>query len=181
MSKTERKIVSRDDVEPVCWFGEEGRFLLRKEDTGGLYSFYQITTQPGSGPPLHIHETADEAFFINKGRYEFEVGGVSEVVEAGTVVYGPRGVPHRFLNVGDEPGQLLVIATPGGVEDFFIGLAELTANGRPDWAKMQELANRNQMRGFMPEAGAHGDIPGPPPGVRGGMGGPPAGARGARG
>ncbi|MFE6165481.1 cupin domain-containing protein [Streptomyces sp. NPDC056486] len=177
-SKPERKVVSRDDVEPVCWFGEEGRFLLRKEDTGGLYSFYQITTRPGSGPPPHVHETADEAFFVNKGRYEFEVGGVSEVVTAGTVVFGPRGVPHRFLNVGDEPGELLVIATPGGVENFFIGLSELVANGRPDWTKMQELANEHQMRGFQPPPGVGGDVPGPPPGVRGDV---PATAHGTRG
>ncbi|MFF8955259.1 cupin domain-containing protein [Streptomyces sp. NPDC014894] len=162
MSKPERKVVNRDDLEPVCWFGEEGRFLLRKEDTGGLYSFYQITTRPGSGPPPHVHETVDEAFFVNRGRYEFEVGGVSEVVTAGTVVYGPRGVPHRFLNVGDGPGELLVIATPGGVENFFIGLSRLVAGGRPDWAKMQELANEHQMRGFQPPPGARGDVPGRP-------------------
>lgn len=179
-AKTERKVVSRDEVEPVCWFGEEGRFLLRKEDTGGLYSFYQITTQPGSGPPLHVHETADEAFFVNKGTYEFEVGGVTETITAGTVIYGPRGVPHRFLNVGDEPGQLLVIATPGGVENFFIGLSELVSGGAPDWSKMQELAQANQMRGFTPPPGARGDVGGPLAGIRRGAGGPPA-AHGVRG
>lgn len=166
MTETQRKVVSRDDVEPVCWMGEEGRFLLRKEDTGGLYSFYQITTKPGSGPPLHVHETADEAFFVNRGRYEFEVGGVTEVITEGTVIYGPRGVPHRFRNIGDGPGQLLVIATPGGVENFFIGLSELVANGQPDWEKMQELATRNNMRGFRPPPGSHGGPSGPPAGRR---------------
>lgn len=162
MSETQPKVVSRDDVEPVRWFGEEGRFLLRKEDTGGLYSFYQITTQPGSGPPLHVHETADEAFFVNKGRYEFEVGGVTEIIEAGSVIYGPRGVPHRFRNLSDEPSQLLVIATPGGVENFFVGLAALVASGRPDWDKMQELATRNNIRGFRPGDGAHPGLNGSP-------------------
>ncbi|MEV8550056.1 cupin domain-containing protein [Streptomyces glaucescens] len=181
MSKTERKVVDRDQIEPVCWFGEEGRFLLNAEDTGGLYSFYQITTRPGSGPPLHVHETADEAFFVNQGRYEFEVGGVTEVISAGTVIYGPRGVPHRFVNVGDGPGQLLVIHTPGGVEHFFRGLSALVANGRPDWAKMQELATSHRIRGFQPPPGAHGDLGGPPPGARGGAGAPPGAARGARG
>ncbi|MFE5401255.1 cupin domain-containing protein [Streptomyces sp. NPDC056580] len=176
MSKTERKVVSRDDVEPVCWFGEEGRFLLRKEDTGGLYSFYQITTQPGSGPPLHVHESADEAFYVSQGTYEFEVGGVTETIGEGTVIYGPRGVPHRFLNVGDEPGRLLVIATPGGVENFFIGLSELVSGGgMPDWEKMQQLANDNEMRGFMPQPGARGDLGGPSAGPHG-RPGAPAGA-----
>ncbi|MFE5584805.1 cupin domain-containing protein [Kitasatospora sp. NPDC056531] len=178
MTQTTEKFVNRDEVEPVCWFGEEGRFLLRKEDTGGLYSFYQITTQPGSGPPLHVHETADEAFFINQGRYEFEVGGTKQVVGTGTIVYGPRGVPHRFRNVGDGPGQLLVIATPGGVENFFIGLSELVSAGQPDWEQLQELANRNRVRGFRPAPGTH-DLAGPPSGVRG-AGGPPNGL-GARG
>ncbi|MEV7779629.1 cupin domain-containing protein [Kitasatospora sp. NPDC088351] len=177
MSKPERKVVNRDEVEPVCWFGEEGRFLLRKEDTGGLYSFYQISTQPGSGPPLHVHETADEAFFVNKGTYEFEVGGVTERIGEGTVIFGPRAVPHRFLNVGDEPGQLLVIATPGGVENFFIGLSKLVSGGgMPDWEKMQQLANENEMRGFMPPPGARGDLKGPQA-VRHGLHGAPADAR----
>ncbi|MFU8850848.1 cupin domain-containing protein [Micromonospora sp. SL1-18] len=166
MSEHQPKVVSRDDVEPVRWFGEEGRFLLRKEDTGGLYSFYQITTQPGSGTPLHVHEKADEAFFVNKGRYEFEVGGVSAIVPAGSVIYGPRGVPHRFRNLSDEPSQLLVIATPGGVENFFIGLADLVSKGRPDWEKMQELANRNNIRGFRPTDGSHPILGGPPEAVQ---------------
>lgn len=168
MKKPERKVASRDSVEAVCWLGEEGRFLLNKEDTGGLYSFYQITTQPGSGPPLHIHETADEAFFVNAGTYEFEVGGVTEVIPTGTVIFGPRGVPHRFRNIGEEPGQLLVIATPGGVENFFIGLSKLVADGPPDWDKMAELARSNEMQGFRPPPGTHGGLGGPPLGVRAG-------------
>ena len=32
------KIVHLDDVKPITWGGEEAaRFLLRSEDTGGLY------------------------------------------------------------------------------------------------------------------------------------------------
>lgn len=163
MSKPERKVVNRDDVEPVCWFGEEGRFLLRKEDTGGLFSFYEITTAPNSGPPLHVHEAADEAFFVTKGSYEFEVGDVTEVINPGTVIYGPRGVPHRFINLAKEHGQMLVISTPGGVENFFQGLADLVASGKPDWEKMQELANRYKMRGFQVPRGRHGFGPGGAP------------------
>jgi quercetin 2,3-dioxygenase len=34
-------------------------------------------------------------------------------------MFVPRGTPHTFLNVGKEPGVLLVGVTPGGLEKMF--------------------------------------------------------------
>jgi hypothetical protein len=45
----------------------------------------------------------------------------------GDVVFGPRGIPHCFQNVGDTPGRLLVITTPSGLERFFEEFAALQA------------------------------------------------------
>ena len=32
----------------------------------------------------------------------------------------PRGIPHRYQNVGSDEGHLLVVVVPGGFEKFFM-------------------------------------------------------------
>ncbi|WP_433172860.1 cupin domain-containing protein [Actinoallomurus sp. CA-150999] len=180
MTLAPAKLVIRDEVDPVRWMGEQGRFLLRKEDTGGLYTFMEITTPPDGGPPLHIHDTEDEAFFVTEGKYEIRVDGELHVATPGTLAYGPRGVAHQFRNISDAPSRMLVIVTPGGVEDFFIGLSELLRDGRrPEWEEMVAHATKHNVRGFRPMGG-------PPAGIPGGPGAgmprrPGAGAPGVRG
>lgn len=147
------KVVVRDDVEVVHWAGEQGRFLLRDEDTGGLYTFFEIITPPGGGPPLHIHDTVDEAFYVVEGEYEIRLDSQAYKAPGGTLVYGPRGVAHEFRNVGDGPAKMLCIATPAGVERFFEGLGRLFSGGRPEWERLVELATTHEIRGFRPQRG----------------------------
>lgn len=59
--------------------------------------------EPGVGPPLHVHPY-DEIFVIQEGRARFFVGDQVIDAEAGDTVLGPKGVPHRFVNLG--PGRL---------------------------------------------------------------------------
>jgi mannose-6-phosphate isomerase-like protein (cupin superfamily) len=61
---------------------------------------------PGEGPPLHIHPY-DETFIVTEGRARFYVGDAIIDAVAGEVVLGPKGVPHRFENLG--PGRLQTI------------------------------------------------------------------------
>ncbi|AZQ66700.1 cupin domain-containing protein [Silicimonas algicola] len=60
----------------------------------------------GQGPRLHVHPY-DEAFIVTEGRARFFVGDAVIDAEAGEVVLGPKGVPHRFENLG--PGRLQTI------------------------------------------------------------------------
>jgi quercetin dioxygenase-like cupin family protein len=165
MTITPGKVVVRDDVEVVHWAGERGRFLLRDEDTGGLYTFFEIITPPGGGPPPHVHDTVDEAFYVVEGEYEIRLDGQSYQAPSGTLVYGPRGVAHEFRNVGDGLGKLLCVATPAGVERFFEGLSALFSGGRPEWGRLVELAAAHKIRGFRPQGGPlaadRTDSPGP--------------------
>ncbi len=57
----------------------------------------------GTGPRLHVHPY-DEVFVIQQGRARFFVGDEVIEAEAGEVVLGPAGLPHRFVNLG--PGRL---------------------------------------------------------------------------
>jgi hypothetical protein len=46
--------------------------------------------------------------------------------------YLPSGVPHAFLNTTDDPGEIVVVYTPGGGHKFYEELGPLTRNGTPD-------------------------------------------------
>ena len=64
------------------------------------------TTTPGEGPPLHVHPY-DETFIVMEGQARFFVGDQVIDAVAGEVVRGPKGIPHRFENLG--PGRLQTI------------------------------------------------------------------------
>lgn len=148
MTATSPRFVHRGSAAHACWNGEEGRFLLRAEDTGGLFSLIELTTAPGCGPWTHVHEIQDESFVVLEGRYDIEVAGASRIVEPGGVMYIPRGTEHRFENVGKKPGRALLIVTPGGMERFFEELAELLGRPqRPAPADIFALASRHRTRG----------------------------------
>lgn len=154
-------VVNRDDLDPVHWIGEEGRWLLRGTDTDGAVTFMEITSSPGAGPPLHIHEEVDESFYVIDGHYRFRVGDTVVDAPSGTLVHGPRGLPHQFENIAGRDSRMLVVSTPGGVERFFEDLGEVTRGGtqRPEFARMQEVAAEHKVRNV-----------GPPPGTNRGNG-----------
>jgi mannose-6-phosphate isomerase-like protein (cupin superfamily) len=60
----------------------------------------------GTGPALHVHPY-DELFVVVEGRGRFYVGDAVIDAQAGEVVLGPKGLPHRFENLG--PGRLQTI------------------------------------------------------------------------
>ncbi|WP_063772504.1 cupin domain-containing protein [Streptomyces sp. NRRL S-495] len=184
MTATRGRVVELGGVKPITWGGETGRWLLRGEDTGGLYSFFEVTTPPGGGPPLHIHEDVDEAFYVVEGEYEIRLDGELHKAGPGSLVYGPRGIGHAFVNTWDRPSRMLCVATPGGVEEWFEELGQLLEEQRPpDWDRMQALASRHRIVGFRPRGGPPGGgrPGGAPGGAPGGPGGAPGGAPGGPG
>jgi quercetin dioxygenase-like cupin family protein len=150
MTEVPGKIVIRDDIAPVHWMGEHGHFLLRGEDTGGAFSFFQVTTSPDGGPPLHLHDDHDEALYVIEGQYELRLGERTVTGRPGTLAYSPRGTAHRFRNVLDVPSRLLVIASPGGHERFFEELSEVMTAGAPSPEKFAAVAARHHVTGLEP-------------------------------
>ncbi|MFE0461171.1 cupin domain-containing protein [Kitasatospora sp. NPDC058965] len=141
------KVVVRDQVDPVRWTVEEGRILLRAEDTGGLFSFFELTTPPAGGPPVHLHQGIDETFYVIEGAYEIQLGDRIHEAGPGTLLYGPRGIGHGFRNISDRPSRMLCISTPGGAETLFEGLAEILGHdGPPDRAAVAALVARHDIQ-----------------------------------
>jgi quercetin dioxygenase-like cupin family protein len=102
------------------------------QTTGGLTLFENVVA-PGDGPPLHVHASEDESWFVLEGTLRFELDGEPHRAPEQTFVFVPRGTAHRFQNVAETPARILVWFTPAGMESFFDRFAELPpAEAGPD-------------------------------------------------
>ena len=135
------------EVEPITWGGAEAaRFLLRGSDTGGLFSFYEVRVPAGEGSLLHLHEAADETFYVIDGEFEITVGDAVHQARPGVLVYGPRGIPHQFRNPSAATSTMLCVMTPGGIETFFEELSGLLKRVPPaGWEALRDLAARHRI------------------------------------
>ena len=100
--RTPTKAKLFDPAAPGAWRGHVFGEALGGENTILAYGNDTV----GEGPALHVHPY-DETFVIIAGRARFYVGDQVIDAEAGDVVFGPKGVPHRFENLG--PGRLQTI------------------------------------------------------------------------
>ncbi len=104
--------------------GEMVTCKITSDLTTGAYSLFEITTQPGGGPPPHVQHWEDESFYVLEGEYEFLDGGRTIKAGEGSLIYVPRGNLHAHKNVDEGVGRMLVSQTPGGShERFFEELA----------------------------------------------------------
>ncbi len=113
------------DVTPTA-ITNETPYKVLGSDTNGAYSILEVTTLPGEGPPVHSHAKEDEGFYVLEGTFRFWIGDADPVdVYAGAHVFSPRNVFHKFQNVSEVPGKMLLVFTPAGCEQYFVDLAEV--------------------------------------------------------
>jgi quercetin dioxygenase-like cupin family protein len=110
---------SKDNVEIIVAFGQTARVQLSTAHTNGVLAYGSVEVPAQNGPPYHVHSNEDEFFFIRKGTFEFTIDGTSHILNEGGILFGPRDVPHTFLNIGDEPGEMNVLAINGTFDQFF--------------------------------------------------------------
>jgi mannose-6-phosphate isomerase-like protein (cupin superfamily) len=91
-----------DPTQPGPWRGHLPGEALGTTTTILAYGNEAV----GTGPALHVHPY-DELFVVLEGRGRFYVGDAVIDAQAGEVVLGPKGLPHRFENLG--PGRLQTI------------------------------------------------------------------------
>ena len=132
----------------ALWFlGTLATIKASGEDTGGRMAVVEHLSPRGSGSPLHVHRNEDESFYVLEGELTLWVDGQTIVAEAGSFVYGPRGVPHTFI-VSSEEARFLLIAEPAGFDDFVRAVGEPApqlvipppATEPPDIAALSALA-----------------------------------------
>ena len=137
--------VAPDDGKMLWVVGELITLETVASDTGGAFALIEEVTPPQGGPPPHMHTREDETFYVLEGEVEFVVEGHTLSATAGSVVYGPRGIPHTFRNVDTTPSRMAVFITPGGFEGMFEEFGEQVTNpssppeGPPDIERLVEL------------------------------------------
>jgi quercetin dioxygenase-like cupin family protein len=108
--------------------GQISFIRARGKDTGKTFSLMETRTPIGKGPPLHVHEREDEAFYVLEGEYAVTVGDETIEAKAGTFIFAPRGIPHGYVATG-EKSRHLTFVTPPGFEDFFTDSSEAAIAG----------------------------------------------------
>ena len=142
-------------------FGELVTQKVPSHQTGGAYALFEAATEPGAGPPPHVHHREDEAFYVLEGEYEFLVDGRNLRTEAGSLIYVPKGTLHAHRNVGEVVSRMLMSQTPGGLYELFFEKAGRTADGGDD-GRSSAFEERPDVKSIAKIAAEHG-IEIPPP------------------
>jgi mannose-6-phosphate isomerase-like protein (cupin superfamily) len=97
------------------------RFTIRTsvKETDGNFTVLEVVADPRNGVPMHIHANEDEHFIVLDGTLHIANGDTTLDARAGTAVTVGKGVPHAWCNLTNEPVRMLVIYSPGHIEELF--------------------------------------------------------------
>ena len=93
--------------------------LATAEDTDGKYSCIEELIPHGPSAAPHIHEAADESFYIIEGEMTFFIEDRSMKAIAGSFVSVPRGTKHAF-QIDSETVRLINTYVPAGFEHIIM-------------------------------------------------------------
>ena len=125
-----------------------GRDLIFKatgENTENRFDYFIVQVAPHGGPPLHVHHSQDETIHVLKGRYKVRIGDDIFTLEEGGFAYLPADVPHAFLNLTAEMGEIIVVYVPGGGHKFYQEMGPLARSATPDRAAIAQVFTKHGM------------------------------------
>ena len=125
--------------------GRDLIFKVTGEDTGGAFDYFIVEVAPHGGPPLHVHHKQEETIQVVKGRYKVRIGDDNFLLEVGGFAYLPSKFPHAFLNLTDEPGEIVVVYTPGGGHKFYEELGPISRDAHPDRQVIAAVFEKHDM------------------------------------
>lgn len=94
--------------------------------TGGGLTVMHVSVE--GGPPKHTHACEDESLYVFTGGLLVECGEDELAAEPGSFVFLPRQLPHTFRAL-DGTATGLLIATPGGIDEYFAELHAASSAG----------------------------------------------------
>ncbi|MHB8643601.1 MAG: cupin domain-containing protein [Gaiellaceae bacterium] len=119
----------------------------------------EIGARKGDMPPLHVHETEDEVFYVLEGELSLFTPAGTQRLAAGVAASGPRGVPHTY-RVESETARWLAYAAAG---DFASFVAAASRPAEADGLPPETHPTSEQAAGLERLAAAHGiKLLGPP-------------------
>jgi quercetin dioxygenase-like cupin family protein len=132
------RFVLRSKGETFTPANEISEVKLTGADTDGRYSFLDEIWKPGMAVPPHYHAAHTEVFYVVAGQVEWTVGGETQLLGAGDLVYIPSDTVHSVKVVGTEDVQSLMLYTPGGYEYHSRREAQYT----PEQRKQPDIQRR---------------------------------------
>lgn len=102
-------------VDPKGFSATEriSQHLLGRRTGGETCRIECIQVPPGGGSPAGLHtHVFDQIYYCVKGTMDLEIGGEHVVAPAGSVVFLPKGVPHKNWNATNEPIVHLAMQVP---------------------------------------------------------------------
>lgn len=126
--------------EPLDVLGEPGLVKLAGADTDNAVAVVHLTVPKLGGPPLHRHSREDEWFYVLDGELTWEVDGERFSGCTGTSAFAPCGTAHAFQNFHDGAAHILIMVTPGGLDQFFEDVMQMNKGlSQPDLGRVEEL------------------------------------------
>ncbi|GAB2601625.1 cupin domain-containing protein [Spirosoma areae] len=116
---------------------------VSSKDTAGNVSVFEYVGKEKVGPPLHVHDKQDEIFYVVEGEYLFQIGTEKMTVKAGDTVFGPRNVPHTWIQVSTSGKMVYLVQPSGTMEEFFSEMNKL--KGPPTEADIQKIHQAHGM------------------------------------
>jgi mannose-6-phosphate isomerase-like protein (cupin superfamily) len=134
------------------------------------WSLFEANVPPGFDVGAHLHDEAEELFYILDGELdllafrprELEGSGDWRIWESesgatvvrggpGSTMFVPAGCPHAFANPGPAPVRMIFLVTPPGHEHYLEELARLISRpGPPDQAEIAALRTRHDIHQLTP-------------------------------
>jgi quercetin dioxygenase-like cupin family protein len=125
--------------------GRDLIFKVTGEDTGGALDYFIVEVAPRGGPPLHVHYKQEETIHVLKGRFKVRIGDEVFHLEEGGFAYLPSKVPHAFLNLTDDPAEVIIVYTPGGGHKFYEELGPVSRSGPRDPKAIAAVFEKHDM------------------------------------
>lgn len=132
---TKKLSVKKWDSSKKYWMTENEftGIVVGKEATNSEYVITDGVIEPEGFIPNHYHKWEDQTFHIIEGILEVIVGEEKRIVDAGSTVHCPRGIPHYMKNIGKENAKVISYIFPGDwTEDFFEETSKQVKAGKPD-------------------------------------------------
>jgi quercetin dioxygenase-like cupin family protein len=119
-------------------------------ESGGAVTIMEMTMPAGMGPPPHTHP-GGESVYVVEGRIRYHIGDETHDGRAGSSFHIPEGTVENFEPV--EQTRLLVVYTPGGIDQFFAEAGEPAErrelppppSGPPDIDRLIEIGRKHGM------------------------------------
>ena len=146
LTRTSGFVVAADEGQPFWFLNTLTITKVGSDQCGGQLSIVDHRVPPGFAPPPHLHHQTDEALLVLDGQLNGFCGDHPWQAGPGSLVFMPRAIPHGFAVSDAGPGRIIIVACPGGFDQFVAAAGEpapdlcLPVPVPPDPARLTQLA-----------------------------------------